>query len=96
VTRRYLQDLAYLRGLPKPVRAIAGRRASTLTLGFLPEPFRAGLGLPWTPRDEARFARITRELALINRMSPRVLRQLPMQTYLWDVRRRLHSGRAVV
>ncbi|MBI5106585.1 MAG: DUF2236 domain-containing protein [Solirubrobacterales bacterium] len=96
VTRRYLQDLTLLRGLPAPVRLVAARPLSTLTLGFLPEPFRAELGLPWTPRDQARFERLTRTIAAINRVSPRVLRQLPMNAYLWDVRRRLRTGRPVV
>jgi uncharacterized protein (DUF2236 family) len=96
VTRRYLQNLALMKGLPAPVRAVAGRNHSILTLGFLPPVFRDELGLPWTARDQARFDRMTRLLALINRASPRVLRQLPMTAYLWDVRRRLRTGRAVV
>jgi uncharacterized protein (DUF2236 family) len=96
VTRRYLQGLVLLKGLPAPVRGAAGKVLGTLTLGFLPDPFRSELGLPWTAADEARFRRITRILARVNRSSPRLLRQLPMNVYLWDVRRRLRTGRAVV
>ncbi len=96
VTRRYLQNLTLFRGLPLPVRRVANRTLSTLTLGFLPKPFRDELGLPWTASDQARFDRMTRVLATINRLSPRPLRQLPMNTYLWDVRRRLRTGRPVV
>ena len=96
VTRRYLQNLTTFRGWPPPARAVARRTLSTLTLGFLPEPFREELGLPWTARDQARFDRITQLLAAVNRASPRVLRQLPMRAYLWDVRRRLRTGRPVV
>ncbi len=55
VSRRYLQDLAQLRGLPAPVGRVAGRDATTITLGFLPPVFRDELGLPWTADDEARF-----------------------------------------
>ncbi len=93
VSRKYLQDLTNLRGLPKPVRRLVGRTPVLLTLGWLPPEFRAELGLPWTARDEARFDRITRRLAWLNRSSPRFLRQLPMNLYLWDVRRRLRTGR---
>ncbi len=96
VSRRYLQNLTQLRGMPGPVRALAGPVLSTLTLGFLPDVFRAELGLPWTARDQVRFRRLTRLLAAVNRASPRGLRQLPMNVYLWDVRRRLRTGRAVV
>lgn len=96
LTRRYLQNLVRLRGLPAPVRLTAGRTITTLTLGFLPPAFRDELGLPWTPRDEQRFERIARRLARLNHASPRVIRQLPMRAYLWDVRRRLRTGRAVV
>lgn len=96
VSRKYLQDLTQLRGLPKPVRRLAGRTPTIMTLGFLPPEFRAELGLPWTARDERRFRRIANGLARLNRLSPRFLRQLPMNVYLWDVRRRLRTGRAVV
>ena len=96
VTRRYLQNLTLLRGLPVPVRVGAGRTLPTLTLGFLPERFRDELGLPWTARDRTRFDRMTRALAALNRVTPRVLRRLPMNTYFWDVRRRLRTGRSVV
>jgi uncharacterized protein (DUF2236 family) len=96
VSRKYLQDLTQLKGLPKPVQRLAGRTPVLLTLGFLPPEFRAELGLPWTDRDEARFRRLANRLAQLNRVTPRVLRQLPMNAYLWDVRRRLRTGRPVV
>lgn len=96
VSRRYLQRLTVLAGYPAPLRATAGRVLTTLTLGFLPQPFRDELGLPWTPADERRFTRLIRILAAVNRRTPRVVRQLPMNAYLWDVRRRLRTGRPVV
>jgi uncharacterized protein (DUF2236 family) len=96
VTRRYLQNLTLMRRLPAPLRAVANRTVSTLTLGFLPERFRDELGLPWTSRDQARFDRMAGLLAAVNRASPRFLRRLPMNVYLWDVRRRLRTGRPVV
>jgi uncharacterized protein (DUF2236 family) len=96
VSRRYLQNLTTFRGYPPPVRAIANRTLTVLTLGFLPERFRDELGLPWTPRDQARFDRMLRLLAAVNRVSPRFVRQGPMNLYLWDVRRRLRTGKPVV
>jgi uncharacterized protein (DUF2236 family) len=96
VSRRYLQNLTLFRGLPKPLRRVAYLTSSTLTLGWLPERFRDELGLPWTERDQARFERMTKVLAAMNRVSPRPVRQLPMRMYLWDVRRRLATGRPVV
>lgn len=96
VTRRYLQRLTLLAGYPAPLRATVGRILSTLTLGFLPESFREELGLPWADADQRRFDRLARRLAVVNRRTPGVLRQLPMNAYLWDVRRRLRDGRAVV
>ena len=96
VTRRYLRDLTELRFLHAPVRLALGRSHTFLTLGVLPQPFRDELGLPWTPRDQARFDRMTRWLAKLNRATPRPLRQLPMRLYLWDCRRRLRTGRPVV
>jgi uncharacterized protein (DUF2236 family) len=96
VTRGYLQRLTVLAGYPAPLRATVGRVLSTLTLGFLPESFRDELGLPWTPADQRRFDRLAALLATVNRFTPERLRQLPMNLYLHDVRRRLRDGRPVV
>ncbi|MCW3038245.1 MAG: hypothetical protein JWM31_150 [Solirubrobacterales bacterium] len=96
VSRRYLQRLTLLAGYPAPLRRTAGNVLSTLTLGFLPESFRRELGLPWTAKDQRRFERLARALARLNRHTPGLVRQLPMNAYLWDVRRRLRSGRPVV
>ncbi|WP_354701174.1 hypothetical protein DSM112329_01481 [Paraconexibacter sp. AEG42_29] len=96
VTRRYLQRLTVLAGYPKPLQATVGRFFTIMTLGFLPASFREELGLPWTAADQRRFVRITRLLATVNRYTPAPLRQLPMNAYLWDVRRRLRDGRPVV
>lgn len=96
VSRRYLQRLTQFRGYPRAFQATVGRGMTLLTLGFLPEPFRDELGLPWTPRDARRFDRLAGALAAVNRRTPAPLRQGPMRAYLWDVRRRLRTGRPVV
>lgn len=96
VTRRYLRDLAEMRFLPAPVHRTFGRFHRFLTMGFLPQPFRDELGLPWTPRDQARFDRFVRVLAAGHRALPRPAREFPFNLYLRDVRRRLRTGRPVV
>ncbi|MFD0684396.1 oxygenase MpaB family protein [Actinomadura fibrosa] len=96
VTRGYLRDLTDLRFLPAPVRWTLGRFHRFVTLGFLPQPFRDELGLPWTPRDQARFDAFTRRLARVNRALPRPAREFPFNAYLWDVRRRIRAGRPIV
>ncbi|MES9536430.1 MULTISPECIES: oxygenase MpaB family protein [unclassified Actinomadura] len=96
VTRRYLRDLADMRFLPAPVHWTLGRFHRFLTLGFLPQPFRDELGLPWTPRDQARFDRFARVLARSNRALPGPARMFPFNLYLRDVRRRIRSGRPIV
>ena len=96
VTRGYLRDLTELRFLPPPVHWTFGRPHRFLTVGFLPQPFRDELGYPWTPRDQARFDRVTRVLALGNRALPRRARAFPFNLCLRDVRRRIRRGRPVV
>jgi uncharacterized protein (DUF2236 family) len=96
VSRTYLQRLTVFAGYPRPIRATIGKLLTTLTLGFLPASFRDELGLPWTTADQRRFDRLARRLAALNRRTPAIVRQLPMNAYLWDVRRRLRTGRPVV
>ncbi|WP_433466274.1 oxygenase MpaB family protein [Spirillospora sp. CA-128828] len=96
VTRTYLRDLTELRLFPAPLRWTFGRSHRFLTLGFLPQPFREELGYPWTPRDQARFDRFTRLLALANRALPRPAREFPFNLYLHDVRRRIRKNRPIV
>jgi uncharacterized protein (DUF2236 family) len=96
VTRRYLQDLARLAFLPAPVRWTLGPVHELVTLGFLPEVFRAELGLPWTERRQRAFNAVKLALKTGNRILPGPVRRFPMNAYLWDARRRLRTGRPVV
>jgi uncharacterized protein (DUF2236 family) len=103
LTRRYLQDLAHLDhlvaplgplGIPlKPLLRPVGR---FLTLGYLPEPFRRELGLPWSARSQRRFDAYIKLYAAWTRLLPRPLRQFPMNLYLADSRRRIQAGRPIV
>lgn len=95
-TRDYLQRLAELRFLPRPLAALLGPANRFLTLGFLPEEFRRELGLPWTTRQQARFDRWLRFTASLNRVTPGVLRRFPYNLMLWDARRRMRVGKPII
>ncbi|MDA3644423.1 oxygenase MpaB family protein [Saccharopolyspora indica] len=94
--REYLLDVTMLTWLPRPVSVLLGRFNRFVTAGFLPEPFRAEMRLPWTARDQRRFDRLMAVVAAIVRHSPPVLRQFPYNLILWDLRRRIRTGRPLV
>lgn len=94
--RDYLYGLMTLRHLPWPVRLARARNSAFLTTGFLPQLFRDEMGLTWTERDERRFNRYLRRVAMANRLLPGPLRQFPFNYFLWDVRRRARAGRPLV
>src|SRR5690606_24450160 len=96
LTRGYLRDLAELRFLPAPVRLPLASTNRFLTLGFLPQRFRDELGYSWTPRDQRRFDRLTRNLARVNAVLPRPARVSPFNCSLWAFRRRVKAGRPIV
>jgi uncharacterized protein (DUF2236 family) len=103
LTRRYLQRLAQLEFLVAPLgqlgaalRPLLRPLGRFLTLGYLPEPFRSELGLPWSQRQQRLFDAYIRLYAAITRRLPRPLREYPMNLYLADARRRIRSGRPIV
>jgi uncharacterized protein (DUF2236 family) len=103
VTRPYLRAIADQSFLFAPL-GLAGKPLTVLlrplgrfiTLGFLPEPFRAELGLPWSERSQRRFDAFVRLAAAVTRRLPRPLREFPMNVYLADTRRRMRAGRPVL
>lgn len=96
ITRGYLYDFASLGFLPWPVPKVFGWFHRAITAGFLPAAFRRELGLPWGPREQRAFALNRRFLRVANALTPRPLRALPFDLYLWDMRRRIRSGRNVL
>lgn len=103
LTRGYLQGIAQmsfvvapLGPLGAPLRPLLRPIGRFLTLGYLPEPFRRELGLPWSARDQQRFDAFIRRYAALTRRLPRPLRQFPMNAYLADTRRRIRTGRPIV
>jgi uncharacterized protein (DUF2236 family) len=103
VTRPYLLGIADLSFLGKPMGGIGapiawafGPLNRFFTTGFLPPPFRDELGLRWDKRRQRRFDAVTRAAAAVIRRLPAPLRMFPFNAYLWDTRRRIRKGRAIV
>jgi uncharacterized protein (DUF2236 family) len=103
LTRRYLQQIAQLEFLVAPLgrlglllRPLLRPAGRFLTLGYLPEPFRRELGLPWSERRQRLFDAHIRLYAAVTRRLPRALREYPINLYLADARRRIQAGRPIV
>ena len=96
VTRAYLQGLASLEFMPAPLARLLGPLHRFLTVGFLPSPFREELGLPWSPRHQERFVRLTSRAAVINTHLPKVIREFPWNVIEIDTRRRIARGQSVL
>jgi uncharacterized protein (DUF2236 family) len=103
LTRQYLRTIADFSFVVAPLGVVGVPLARMLrpvgrfiTLGFLPQPFREQLGLPWNDRRQRQFDRLMTTGAAISKRLPRPARQFPLNVYLWDTRRRIHTGRNVV
>lgn len=94
--RDMLLNIAGMRFLPAILRVPFGRLNTFITTGFLPPEFREQLGLTWSGRDQRRFVRLTTSIGAVALRLPRVLRQFPYNFFLWDVRRRIRTGRPLV
>jgi uncharacterized protein (DUF2236 family) len=95
-TRCYLLGVARLRFLPQPIAWLLGGAHAFFVTGFLPQPFRDELRVSWGPRRQALFDRLTRTGGRLSGRLPFPLRAFPLNLYLWDTRRRIHSGRPFV
>lgn len=96
VVREHLYAIATMRFLPRPVSLLFGRLNLFLTTGFLPPMFRDRMRLPWSPRDQRRFDRLTRTLGAVNSRIPVALREAPYRLLMADLRRRIRTGRPLV
>ncbi|SNS52882.1 oxygenase MpaB family protein [Rhodococcoides kyotonense] len=95
--RRYLYGIASATFVkPKALHPLIGPFMRFVTTGFLPSRFRDEMELPWDPVKQRRFDLLMRVLALTNRVTPAALRRFPFNALLWDVRRRMKSGRRLV
>jgi uncharacterized protein (DUF2236 family) len=95
-TRDYLLSLLDSKPFPWFLRLPTWRLMRFTNTGFLPPEFREALGLTWSEEQERRFRRLMRWLGRLTAMAPRPLRIFPFNAYLWDVRRRVRQGRALV
>ena len=103
LTRDYLRGIASAAFLGAPLGAFGapiswalGPLSRFLTMGFLTPPFRDELGLLWDDRRQRRFEAVMAAAAAVTRRLPRVLREFPFNAYLWDTRRRIRDGRAII
>lgn len=94
--RRYLDDLVHLRHRPWPAQRLLGPMVAFFTAGFLAPEFRALLGWSWSDRQERRFRRALRVVAVVNRTLPGPVRRMPLNLYLVDLRLRLRFNRPLV
>lgn len=98
--RDYLYPLAVGRihglALPRPLRHWAESRARLITTGFLPKRFRKEMRLPWDESKQRRFNRLMGSVRVCNRLLPRFIRRFPFNVLLWDVERRIRTGRPLV
>lgn len=67
-----------------------------ITTGFLPQRFRDEMRLPWDEARQRRFDRLMAVFAAVNRTLPRPVRQFPFNLVLWDLDRRIRTGRPLV
>lgn len=96
LTRTYLLGVADAAFFGRPFTWIATPINRFFTAGFLPPEFRDELGLDWDDRRQGLFERTMSVVAAANRLAPRPLREFPLNIYLWDVRRRIRTGRPIV
>lgn len=96
LTREYLLGVADAAFFGAPFTWIASPVNRFFTAGFLPPEFRRELGLDWSRRRQRRFDQTMSVVAVANRLAPRPLREFPLNIYLWDVRRRIRTGKPIV
>ncbi|GAA3392877.1 oxygenase MpaB family protein [Cryptosporangium minutisporangium] len=94
--REHLLAVTQFTYLPRPFRALFGRYNTFVTTGFLPPEFREQMRLPWDERRQRRFDRLMRTVGTLSKWQPAMVREFPYNYLLWDVRRRIRRGRALV
>jgi uncharacterized protein (DUF2236 family) len=98
--RDYLYPIAAgrIRGvaLPRPLQRLSDGFSLLITTGFLPQRFRDEMRLPWDSAKQRRFDRLMAVLRAVNRMLPGFVRHFPFNVLLWDVDRRIRTGRPLV
>ena len=91
-TRAFLYGVASLDFLPRFVRWPFVGAHRLITTGFLPEPFRELLGLPFGRVCQRLFRWWCAGAVFVNSLTPQPLRGFPWNLALWDARRRIRRG----
>ena len=98
--REFLYPIAVsrVRGvrLPRRVQQPMENFNLLITTGFLPQRFRDEMRLPWSPDQQRRFDRLMAAVRVVNHLMPRFVRQFPFNLTLWDLDRRIRTGRPLV
>lgn len=96
----YLYRIAAVRmrgvTLPGPLHKLVEQPMLLITTGFLPQRFRDEMRLPWDAAKQRRFDRLMATLRVANDLMPRFLQQFPFNVLLWDLDRRIRTGRPLV
>ncbi|MCV7402537.1 DUF2236 domain-containing protein [Mycobacterium fragae] len=82
--------------LPGRLQRWADKPGLLITTGFLPQRFREEMRLPWDAAKQRRFDRLIAVLRTVNKLMPRFVRQFPFNVLLWDLDRRIKTGRPLV
>jgi uncharacterized protein (DUF2236 family) len=66
-----------------------------VTTGLLPQEIRDAFGLEWNDRKQRNFDRFFRVVPAVYKFIPRIIRTLPTRLYMYDMKRRIRSGRGL-
>jgi uncharacterized protein (DUF2236 family) len=94
--REYLDTLVNLGNIPGYLRRLFAGFNRFVTIGYLPPAFRAQMRYEWSERDQRRFEMMLRAIAAVHTKMPSALRIFPFNFFLWDLRRRVRRGQALV
>jgi uncharacterized protein (DUF2236 family) len=98
--RDYLYRIAAVRmrgvTLPGPLHKLVERPMLFITTGLLPQRFRDEMRLPWNESKQRRFDALMAVLRVANNLTPRPIRQFPFNVLMWDLGRRMKTGRPLV
>lgn len=98
--REFLYPIAVSRirgvSLPRRLQRASENFNLLITTGFLPQRFRDEMGLPWDAAKQRRFDRLMKVVGAVNNLLPRRIREFPFNWMLWDLDRRIRTGRPLV
>jgi uncharacterized protein (DUF2236 family) len=98
--REFLYPIAVSRirglSLPRLLQRASEDFNLLITTGFLPQRFRDEMGLSWDAARQHRFDRLMKVVGAVNNLLPRRIREFPFNVLLWDLDRRIRTGRPLV